>query len=167
MVARLDPIKDHDTVLRALPLIRESYPHATLALAGDGTRRKELEELACSLGIRSAVEFLGDVQDVYEFLGTLDVFLYATTEREGLGSVVAEAMAAGVPTVATDLSMLREWDPSGTHVRWVPPADEQAMGKATVQLLEKPGKRRQLSENGHRRAEENFTASRFVKDYHE
>ena len=103
MVARLDPIKDHATVIRALALLGTTHPRLRLRLVGDGAIRAELESLACSLGLAERVEFLGARQDIPEQLGRADLFVYGTTVDEGFGIVLAEAMAAGVPIVCTNV----------------------------------------------------------------
>lgn len=101
MTARLDHIKDHPTLLRAFALVRKEWPSARLELAGDGARRAELEQLTRELEIADGVRFLGMVGDVYSVMQHWDIFAYATTEREGLGNALTEAMMLGLPCVAT------------------------------------------------------------------
>ncbi len=110
MVARLDSSKDHETVIRAFASLAGARPdHALkLRLVGDGPLRGTLEALTESLGIEQNVEFLGARRDVPEILGQLDVSVLSTSRVEGFGLVLIEAMAAGVPVVASDVPACRE-----------------------------------------------------------
>ncbi len=71
MVARLDPIKDHATVIRALAILRTRFPATKLRLVGDGPIRGQLESLVAELDLSAAVEFLGSREDIAEQLGAL------------------------------------------------------------------------------------------------
>ena len=94
MVARLEAAKDHDTVLRAMEIVRSQRPDAELWLVGDGPRRTELEHLAATHN--SGAKFLGTRQDVPEVLANCDVFVLAS-HTEGFGLALIEAMAVGIP----------------------------------------------------------------------
>lgn len=106
MVARLDPIKDQATLLRAFAAVRP--PGWQLQLVGDGPDRPRLEALADELGLDPAQVFLGRRSDIPELLGQADVFAFSTTPAEGFGIVLIEAMAAGLPIVASDVPACRE-----------------------------------------------------------
>src|SRR5262249_23242762 len=107
MVARLDPIKDHSTVIRAAALAIESRPDLVIEFAGDGERRVELEDEARRLRVADCIRFLGFAH-VAPLLARWDIYVHSTTEAEGMGTAVAEAMLAGLPCVVTDLPMMRE-----------------------------------------------------------
>lgn len=133
MVARLDRIKDHDTVIRALGLLIAEHPTASLLLAGDGPRRAELELLVQEIGIDASVDILGSVTDVPGFLRDLTVFAYATTADEGFGVALIEAMAAGLPIVATEVGPVREVVDDVALL--VPPSDPRSFSQALDRLL--------------------------------
>ncbi len=80
--------------------MRDKIPQATLAVAGDGPLRAELEQAARELGLGAAVSFLGTVERIEEVMRGCDVFVLPS-DYEGFGLVVAEAMACGLPAVAT------------------------------------------------------------------
>jgi glycosyltransferase involved in cell wall biosynthesis len=102
-VGRLETVKDHETLLRAMSLV----PGAVLALAGDGPLWKPLHALADQLGIAARVQFLGRRMDVPQLLKAAD--LYVQPSRwEGLSIAVLEAMAAGKPIVVSDTPSLAE-----------------------------------------------------------
>jgi glycosyltransferase involved in cell wall biosynthesis len=156
MVARLDPIKDQGTVIRALAALRETQPSARLRLAGDGPTRPELERLAGELNVAEHVEFLGECQDIPEQLGSADVFVYSTTPDEGFGIVLAEAMAAGVPIVCTDVGPCREVLRDGEAGMLVPPGDPDAVAAAIRSLLSRPERYHQLAGDAYAVALEHY-----------
>ncbi len=96
-VGRLDPIKDHPTLFRAFARLRESVPGARLLVVGDGPER---ERLAGEAG--EGVVFLGNRTDVPRVLRALDV-LVLCSRNEGISNTILEAMASGLPVVATEV----------------------------------------------------------------
>ena len=164
MVARLDPIKDHRTVIVGFKRIQESFPNATLELLGDGILRNELEKLVLELGLKGKVIFKGNVSNVYHQIQQWNLFVYATTEKEGLGNVVSEALANGLPCILSDLPMLREIVSDSGSAEFFPAGNPVAMADKAIMLLKKPEKRKEMSENGFLRAKEAFSAERYLKD---
>lgn len=165
MVARLDPIKDHATLLAAFARLRQRWPLAELHLAGDGVLRPTLEAQAKYLGIAEAVCFHGTVGDVPEFLRSLDLFCYFTTESEGMGNALAEALAHGLPSVVSELPVLREVaGEDGRAARFVP-ADLAVIADTVTELLGDAEGRRHLSHAAWQRAHEAFAPVKAVKSY--
>jgi glycosyltransferase involved in cell wall biosynthesis len=164
MVARLDPIKDHATVIKAFATILKNIPGTELHLVGDGVLRNQLEQLVSELSLSSHVVFHGDVSDVYSHLRSWDVFVYATTPEEGLGSAVAEAMANGLPCLLSDLPMLREVGSADT-VEWFKAFDEKELATKAISLLRDGNRRKVLGKSAFDLAAKRFAASRFINDY--
>jgi glycosyltransferase involved in cell wall biosynthesis len=107
IVGRLVPIKNHELFLRAAKLLLKRVPGAYFAVVGDGERRAELVELAHSLGIADRVRFTGWITDILPVYSALDV-LVLTSRNEGMPVSLIEALAAGVPVVATDVGGVRD-----------------------------------------------------------
>jgi len=99
-VARLSPEKDQATLLRAFAKVAAEIPQARLVIAGDGALRADLEAFAAHLGIADRTHFLGERQDVPAVMNALDVFCLSSL-TEGMSLTLLEAMACGVPVVAT------------------------------------------------------------------
>jgi glycosyltransferase involved in cell wall biosynthesis len=156
MVARLNSIKDHATLIRAMVHVRRKFPSASLELAGDGTLRNSLENLARQLGLSSSVRFLGEVADVYCHMTRWDLFAYATTEDEGLGNALAEAMSYGLPCVVTDVGPMREFAGDNNAVTLTRPSCPDSLGRECIQLLLDTDKRRHLAKQGN-----SFASMRF------
>ncbi len=110
MVARLDSIKDHDTLFRAFAELPGEIQgrRLVLKLAGDGALRETLEHQVQELGVTDRVQFLGARSDIPELLGRSAVFCLSTTRDEGFGVVLIEALAAGTPVVASNVPACRE-----------------------------------------------------------
>jgi glycosyltransferase involved in cell wall biosynthesis len=138
MVATLELHKDHDTLLKAMPAVVRAVPAVQLWLVGDGSQRQRLENLSASLGLADAVTFLGSRSDVPVLLGQSDVFVFSTTREEGLGTVLIEALAAGLPIVASDVPACDEVLAAGRWGTLVPPANPEALAAALVTSLQTP-----------------------------
>jgi glycosyltransferase involved in cell wall biosynthesis len=144
-VARLDWMKDYDTVIRAFAVVNARLGGARLSIVGDGDERERLERLVVQVGVQGAVEFVGHSRDVPSLLARMDIFVFATSETEGFGTVLAEAMAAGVPIIAPVVGLAPEILDDGSVGVLVPPRDIGAMADAMIALWEDHERRAQLS----------------------
>lgn len=163
MTARLDPIKDHKTVISAFCRIIKEFPNAELCLLGDGLLRTELENYVKELNLTESVKFYGNVNNVYDYLQDLDLFVYATTPKEGLGNAVTEALANGLPSVLSDMPMIREIVGNKESALLVE-NDSKKFAISILELIKKTELRKKLSENAFQRAKEHFSAIRYVND---
>ena len=102
MVARLEKHKDQATLIKAIPKILKLGLEVNLFIIGDGSKRKNLEELSLKLGIGERVNFMGSRRDIPNILSKLDIFIFSAKEDEGFGIALAEAMVAGLPILASD-----------------------------------------------------------------
>jgi glycosyltransferase involved in cell wall biosynthesis len=131
-VANLRPVKNHALLLRASRDVHDrGVPHR-LWLFGDGPDRSVLEDLAGSLGIAHAVEFLGAAADLPERCAAGDVFALAS-DFEGMPTAMLEGMAAGLPVVATDVGDVRAL--CGDAGLVVPPGDQGQFAAGLARLL--------------------------------
>lgn len=132
MVARLDPIKDHLTLLRAFAKLISQLdsPVIELMLVGGGKLAPELRKEARSLGLEKKVHFTGPRSDIPEALAEMDVFALSTTVEEGFGIVLIEALAAGVPVIASDVPACREVLRGGELGELVVSGDADALSAA-------------------------------------
>ena len=144
MVARLDPIKDQSTLLRAFAAARA--PGWQLQLVGEGPDRPRLEALASELGLDPAQVFLGRRSDIPELLGQADLFAFSTTPAEGFGIVLIEAMAAGLPIIASDVPACREVLREGAAGELLPPGDVVAWAECLECLMASASQRDALAE---------------------
>jgi glycosyltransferase involved in cell wall biosynthesis len=130
MVATLESHKDHETLLRAAKILQDRGLKIEIRLAGAGRLDGPLKALAAELGVTETVTFLGARHDVPELLGQSDLFVLSTTPQEGRPGVVLEALAAGLPIVASDVEPLREVLERGRWGRLVRAGDAEALAGA-------------------------------------
>ena len=170
-VSRLaDMYKGHDTAIRALPLVRAIVPGVRYLIAGDGPLRDYLARVAGSLGVRAAVQFLGDVpEDVLPGLyRSADVLLTLSRESateggaEGFGIVCLEAAASGIPVVAGRSGGLPDAVEDGVTGILVDPTDIGAAAEAIVSLLTESARARAMGEAGRKRVLERFTWEKVI-----
>jgi glycosyltransferase involved in cell wall biosynthesis len=131
-VGRLERVKDHETLVRAWPLVLAQHPRATLAILGDGPERDRLGRLIADLGVNNAISLVG-VQDPMPFLQGADVYV-STSRSEGFSRALIEAFAAGVPAVATAVGGVQELPDDA--VRTIPVGDATATAQAIAALLD-------------------------------
>ena len=122
MVARMQPVKGHRFFLDAAARVLRDRPDAQFVLVGDGPLRSEIEVQIAQLGIVDRVHVLGDRTDTNELTSEFDLVVLASL-NEGLPNAVMEAMAAGVPVVATAVGGTKELIIDGETGYLAPPAD--------------------------------------------
>ena len=163
-VGRLVPVKGHETLLTALAELRKQDTSALALIAGEGPLRGNLEARANALGVAPAVRFMGDRRDIARVLAALDVFVL-TSHSEGLPNTVLEAMAAGLPVVATDVGGVAELVNHDLTGLLVPPNDPIAMAQAVRTLAVDPERRLRFGDAGRTRAAAEFGLARMLADY--
>lgn len=140
--AALSPEKGHRTLLAAAAILRPVLPDLHWALAGVGPEREALAGEAARLGVGDRLHWLGQVEDVAPLLAEADLAVVPSLS-EGLGTAALEALALGVPLVASSVGGLVEILSDGAGVG-VPPGDGPALADAVRRVLTDPGLRAQL-----------------------
>ncbi|HEX6589247.1 MAG TPA: N-acetyl-alpha-D-glucosaminyl L-malate synthase BshA [Longimicrobiales bacterium] len=135
-ISNFRPVKRLEDVVRAFARIVKEVP-ARLILIGDGPDRGKAQHVARVEGIRDHVIFLGKVESVAELLSCADLLLLPS-ETESFGLVALEAMACGVPVVATEVGGVPEVVTHGENGFLVPVGDHQAMAEFAIRLLRDP-----------------------------
>jgi glycosyltransferase involved in cell wall biosynthesis len=155
-VGRLAWPKDPLTLVRALARLR-GHPFSAL-IVGDGPQRPGVEAEIHDLGLESVAQLSGPRRDVPDLLARSDVFALASRSEGGPISIL-EAMAAGLPVVASDVGGVRELVADGATGLLVPAGDPDALAAALQRLLADPALRRRLGAAGRERVAERFTLS--------
>jgi glycosyltransferase involved in cell wall biosynthesis len=155
-VGRLSEEKDHETLLRAFQAALESGLAAELVIAGGGSMEERLKELARALSIESEVHFLGFRKDVAAVLRGCDLYVQSS-RMEGVSLTVIEAMAAGLPVVATRVGGNPEVVQDGITGMLVPAAEPAALAAAIVAIAGDRQTAKRMGEAGRQRAYDIFS----------
>ncbi len=143
-IGRLQPVKGFDLSISAFAKLRNKYPDWHLTILGEGPIRDELEDLCNQLQLTERVHFLGQVKNVNAYLRQADIFVLSS-RFEGFPMALCEAMACGVPVIATDcLSGPREIITDGVNGILVPMEDVDALADGMDALMSDSTKRQQL-----------------------
>lgn len=158
-VGRLDPQKNPLALIEAFAQV----PVGRLAMAGEGSLMEAAREKAERLGVEERVRFLGVRADVAEMLSACDIFALAS-DWEGSPLAVLEAMAAGLPVVATAVGGVPELVEDGVTGILAPPGDVQALASALEALVGDPQRRREMGQAARERSKR-FEVSAMVEAY--
>jgi glycosyltransferase involved in cell wall biosynthesis len=165
-IARLVPEKDHNTLIAAFSLVAAHHPEAELWLVGDGPRRKAIRRLAQSLLPPPRLRLFPGQLDLSPLLRQSSL-LALSSVAEGLPNVVLEAMATGLPVVATDVGGLSEVVRHGETGWLVAPKDVAGLAKAISHLLANDTLRAAFGQAGRRRVERRFSVAAMVQQHQE
>jgi glycosyltransferase involved in cell wall biosynthesis len=161
-VGRLRYYKGLDTLLYAL----RALPEVRLTVVGDGPMRASWQRLARELGIAERVDFVGEVDEAMlpTYYARADLFvLPANARAEAFGTVLLEAMAAGLPVVSTEVGTGTSWvNQDGVTGRVTPPRDPTALAAAIGELLAAPEKLAAMGRAARARVEAEFTLPMMV-----
>ncbi|HOJ51817.1 MAG TPA: glycosyltransferase family 4 protein [Syntrophales bacterium] len=150
-VGRLTQVKGHRYLLNAYARYLGRGGKGTCVMVGEGELRKELTEQAQQLGIEKLVRFLGWRPDVAPVMKAFDVFVLPSL-NEGMGKVVVEAMACGLPVIASNVGGIKDLIVHGENGLLVPPTDEESLAEAIMLLYRKPHLRKEMGEKGKQKA---------------
>jgi len=155
--ARLSPEKGHLFSLQALKILHDRGCRLELRLAGDGPARRRLEHLSRELGIADHVRFLGNLseREVAEELQAADLFLLSSFV-EGIPVSAMEAMAVGVPVIATNVAGTSELIEDGRTGLLVRPSDPQALADAIARMMQDHPFRLRVAQLGRQKVVDEF-----------
>jgi glycosyltransferase involved in cell wall biosynthesis len=162
VVGRLVPDKGQDDFLKAAAILRARRPDLRFLLAGRGTAEADLRQLAASLGLESAVTFLGFRDDIPEITASLAVSVLPSIDCDASSAAIKEALACGVPVVATDIGGASEILRDKETGLVVPPRDPGRLAAAIEMLLAEPVRAREMGRRGSADVAARFTPDHLV-----
>ena len=163
-VGRLVPVKDQAGLLRALALLKAQHTKFRAVIAGDGPLRTDLVALAASLGLDDRVEFIGERTDVEDVLASFDIFVLSSVS-EGLSNTILEAMASGVPVIATRVGGAEELVDDGRTGLLIQPSSVEQLAEALHRLALSLSEREEMGRAGRLRAEHAFALPVMLAGY--
>lgn len=167
-VGRMQSVKDQPTLarafVRAIELAPELKPRLRLALIGDGPLRSECRDILDAAGLRELAWLPGERGDIPDVMRGLDCFVLPSL-AEGISNTILEAMASGLPVIATDVGGNRDLVDEGRTGSIVPSADPDAMARAILALARGNGLARDMGRAGRETAEQRFSMNAMVAAY--
>lgn len=159
-VGRLVPSKNIETAIRALAIVRHTYPNVRLTLVGDGPLKDRLMALAERLDVQEWIRFLGAVsqQRVIQQLQNSQIFLFPSLKEGGSWALI-EAMSVGLPVICLDTSGMHVITDDSCAIRISPTTPDEVvnrMAEAIITLGESPQLRKRMGENAKERIKNNF-----------
>jgi sugar transferase (PEP-CTERM/EpsH1 system associated) len=168
-VGRMDPVKDQATLaqafVRAIELDALARRRMRLVMVGDGPMRKNVEAILESAGMRELAWFAGERHDVPEVMRRLDCFVLPSL-AEGVSNTVLEAMACGLPVVATRVGANPDLVAEGETGTLVPAGDSEALAAGILATFRDPAAAAARGRAGRARVEQRFSLERMVEHYH-
>lgn len=169
-VGRLDPVKNHSSLLRAVAALHNAEASVRLTMLGDGPLRTSLKAEAAALGISDVVQFGGARNDIADLMRDFDVFVLPSI-NEGISNTILEAMACGLPVVAGKVGGNPELVVDGVTGHLYDSADPEALRQALLRYITDPDLRRAHGKAGRDRVVQNFSldsmAGRYLALYDE
>ena len=162
--ARLSHQKGHEILFAVATILKEKNIDFHLYLAGGGEKEAQLKKLVEKLGLKNNITFLGFVENIKSFMQGIDVFLL-TSEWEGFGYVLAEAMACRKPSIAFNISSNPELIEDGENGFLVKPFDKKQFAEKVILLANNQELREELGQNAEKILMSKFTLERSVKEF--
>ena len=161
-VGSLVEAKDHATLIAAMRIVVDTEPLIRLVIAGEGPLRTEIELQILHLGLEDNVILLGHRTDIPQLLAALDVFVMSSVS-EGLGTSVLDALACGLPVVATQAGGIPEMIHNGETGILVPTGNPEALAEGLLRLLRDGTAARAMAQRGKALVAEKFTVEAMVR----
>jgi glycosyltransferase involved in cell wall biosynthesis len=149
---RLVPVKGPEFLIKASQIIIPAHPNTYFLFAGDGPLKEDLQQKANEAGEEKNIVFLGWRDDIEHILSIFDVFCLPSL-NEGMGRVLVEAMALGIPIVASDVGGIPDLVTHGKNGFLVPPKNPEELAKHIQILIEDEEKRKKMGETGKKMAQ--------------
>ncbi len=165
VVGRLDCTRDYPTLIRSVAILRDQGVDVDAWVIGEGSGRAQLEALVRELQVSDRVQMLGMRRDIPQLLAQLEIFVWPAFHFEGFGIALAEAMAAGVPIVATDVGACREVLDGGRCGLLVQPGSPEALAEGIREVLSVPAAARQRADAARQRALDAFSVAAMAEAY--
>ena len=164
VVATFKAQKGHRYLIEAAPPVVEKFPNLHILFIGDGDLRQDLQVQTDVMGLTEHIHFLGSRKDVPELLAASDYFVLPSL-WEGLSMALIEAMATGLPIIATEASGTNQVMIAGETGLLIPPGDAHRLTEAMLELLSEPVRARAMGDAARRRVVSQFSVQKQAGDH--
>ncbi len=153
-------------LIHAWHKIHKNFPQCHLLLIGDGEERMSCQEASHSLGLAQQITFVGEVENVVEYLNVTDCYVFPS-RLEGMPNVILEAMACGLPIITTEIPGIVEIINDGESGMLIPPKNISALANSLTTILSNPELGLQFGKAARKRAEQHYSFKVLGKRYFE
>ena len=161
---RLVPVKDQRMLIGSVAELTKGGRPVIALIAGEGPLLGDLQAQVAALGLGERIRFLGHRPDLERVFAAMDIFVLSSIS-EGLSNTILEAMASGLPVVATRVGGADELVVDGVTGVLVPPRSAEALAEAIDQLASDPSRRNSMAQSARRRAYDEFAIDRMMQNY--
>lgn len=161
IVGRLSGLKGHDELIKAMSLVAYEIPEILLLIVGDGPEKQRLQKMVCSLSLESQIEFIGHVSNIIPYLSKMDVFVLPS-QGEGLPLSIIEAMACGLPVIATNVGGIPDLVIQGKTGLLLSESTPDSLSEAIIKLIKNPELSHAMGNKGRQRAQKYFSSDRWI-----
>lgn len=165
-VARLEQEKGIEFLIQAIKIVREFIPFARLIIVGEGREKKKLVWLSERLGLKEAIQWIGYQRQIERWYGYFDAYVLPSVTRESFGITLVEAMASGVPVVASRIGGIPEIIEHKRTGLLAKPGDSQDLADQLIYLYNNRAETRQMVVAARNKAEEAFSLERMIRDFY-
>ena len=163
-VGRLDPVKNHEVLIRAMRSVNDQGTNAFLVVIGDGVHRPTLEREIERMNVGRDVRLFGRSDRIAELLNCVDVYVQPSF-YEGFSNTILEAMACGIPVVATDVGGTADLFTGGQEGEFFNPTDHAVLAEKILALQRNRQRYDAMSARARRRVVDHFSMNRMVRHY--
>lgn len=165
-VGRLSKEKNIPLLLEAFSQVVQEHKKLFLILAGEGPERKNVEKLISELGLQEKARLVGFLENTVPFYSSIDLFVQSS-DTEGMPNTVLEAMAMGLPVVATEVGGVGELIQNNEEGFLVPAGDAGRLAQSMIKLIESPTLREEMGKEGRAKVVQQFSFDARVKKLEE
>ena len=150
------PIYDIESLIVSIPMVLKEFPEAKFVIAGEGSQKVKLKELAKSLGALDSVKFVGGIpnDELPRYLASADIYVSTSLSDAGLAASTAEAMACGLPVIITDFGDNKKWVEDGINGFIIPLKDPKSLAEKIIYLLKNEDVRKEFGKRNRKIIEE-------------
>lgn len=165
-VARLEKEKGIEFLIQAVKIVREFIPFARLIIVGEGPERRKLMWLSERLGLKEIIQWVGYQREIEKWYGFFDALVLPSVKRESFGITLVEAMAMGIPVVASRLGGIPEIIDHKKNGFLAKPGDSQDLADQLMYLYNNRSEVRQMILAARKKIEDQFSLERMIRDFY-
>jgi len=165
-VARLEKEKGIEFLIQAIKIIREFIPFVRLIIVGEGKERKKLIWLSERLGLQEIIQWIGHQKEIEKWYTYFDALALPSVVRESFGITLVEAMAIGIPVVASDIGGTGEIIDNKVTGLLARPGDSQDLADQLIYLYNNRTEAREMVLKAREKVEEQFNLERMIRDFY-